>query len=76
MFAYLYNLKPPAGWMLLGSGIKAARKKLTNLKKCNYSCRASISIADVKNMGNCENSNKKLFFDVANSRHKIKSTVF
>ena len=31
----------------------------------------------VKNMSYCENSNKKLmFFDVANSSPKIKSTVF
>ena len=37
----------------------------------------SISNVDVKNMGNCENSNEKLmFFDTVNSRSKMKNSVF
>ena len=43
----------------------------------NCSCSAPISNVDVKNMNNCGGSNEYLiFFDIANSRFKMKCTVF
>ena len=51
-------------------------KEQTNPNRCSYSCIANNSNVKVENVGGCENSNEKLmFFGIANSRSKIKSSV-
>ena len=82
LYAYLYHIKPLAACMLLRPCINSARQRASQpevmhsqLSYCH--CSALVSDAEVKNMGNYENSNEKLmFFDVANSRLQSKGLVF
>ena len=74
----LFAIPKASGWAhVTWSWVLAARKKQTNPKRCSYGCSTLISDVVVKNMGDCGNSNEKLtFLYIANSRSKMKNTVF